>query len=743
MYSYTSGQGLDSTKDVIQWRLKLSVKADGADAGTRYMKLHSVAANTFPIDSIQCQIPQADQATNTVYGNWHYPGAGVHMDDLIDDELRLTPLDTGSGTGTQECWITAYAIEAKLNEDTGIDQEIEAESIGAGLGFELEVYGDVQGTVAPASDITAAATVYDFDDDTSWNVTTGLTRTTDTGIKSEGTGSQKLVVAETVKVQCESADSTDKTAWTSSNASLDDEASIKTEGSASIKGTSTSTLLAQIAIDGFTQVDLTTGQKYFALFDIRVHRNGASEDGGIWLTLGIDSSNSSRWDFPLSDFADDTWQTVVIDYEAEANATYGTPVWSQWDHISVTFNTGTTRVSGFLVYIDNIRIIPKTAYAQKNDVASIDMSSSIDVWQASLRLDADALVVFESVQIYFDNTAGSGTTPPSPLSYMQIDDEDFGAVDTFEQTYSALSAAGDENAVQTIGILVTLHGKGVYAQSSGITPTGYVDDLQAASDASEYDAAAGAMIEKPADVFRHWCNAVGGVTVDETSFAAALTNLGSDKLAVDMRQLTPGGWRAGAAGLGYHSRANLVPKETSSGTVYALYTAESDYDWTVYDRVLTVWQTFGEAGPMGSELYTRFVAYYGFDAALNAESENAFGSVIRGDEDDNDLTVPSTADFQAAADKYGTSEAKVFFFPGIEDDATAKDVLGYYAHESIRAPRVFLFEGCVWWEIYDLEEDDLIQFTHPWSGATVKARVLGYTKRFGSEVNALRCLEVE
>jgi hypothetical protein len=210
-----------------------------------------------------------------------------------------------------------------------------------------------------------------------------------------------------------------------------------------------------------------------------------------------------------------------------------------------------------------------------------------------------------------------------------------------------------------------------------------------------------------------------------------------------MRTLTPGDWKAGLAGLGYLSRANMIPAETASGTVYKMLTAESDYNWPAADRTLTVWQTFAEAGPMEREVWTRFACLYDFNAAAGGGNEASYEGYLKASEDGTDLSNPTLAEMTTGATSYGNMAAPPVFLRGINDEATAKDVFGYYVHEAIRAPRIFMFSGCAWWEVYDLEEGDIVGFTHPWAGGTVKARVLSYTKRFRSEANELHCLEVE
>jgi hypothetical protein len=740
--AYVAGQ---DARNVLRWRLKLRITSDGTYTGTQaYMRLESGAANFFPTDHVDASISKADGIEVTVYGDWHTPTYGITCEDLQGDIFKLFPHP--SGAPNPECYVNEWGVEAEVENTSDLTRDVDSQIEAAGLGYDLEVFADVQGTEVPALD-TEWDDGYDCDDDTGWSVD-NCTRAQDTGVKHEGTASQKMTIATTVRLQCESADGTDASAWASNAYSVDsDEGSIVTEGSGSIKLTSNSTTDEGMSgTSGFGPIDLTAGDGLLILVDVRVDFNGAS-GGEINLQLGNTSSDMDRFDFADTRFTDDTWHTVIIDYDATPDSSVGSFDPSAWDLFRVRYNNGSTKVSGMIVYIDNIRTIPKMARMQKNSISpTLDITSDTDSWRFYLRTDSLGRYLFSVALAEFDNTAGSGTTMPSP--HQEVYDVTPPDADTFTAMDGGNVASGDSDAVQTIQFRMELEGDKV-ASLIGDSVDYYFDILQAENNLpNPYSASPGAMMEKPADIVRHWCVEVGGLTVDETSFAAALTNLGSNKLAVDMRQLTPGDWRTGAAGLGFHSRANIVPKETAAGTVYCLYTAESDYDWPAFvegtnGHIVTAWQTFGEAGPQGRELFTRFAAFYGFDASGGAGNERDFHSMIRGDEDDNDLTVPSTANFQAAANKFGTTAPKVFFFPGIEDDATAKDVLGYYAHEAIRAPRIFLLDGCFWWEVYELEEGDLVQITHPWSEATIKARVLGYTKRFATEANSLRCLEVE
>lgn len=619
----------------------------------------------------------------------------------------------------------------------------EVQVTGASMGFGLRLFADVDGAVVPDPG-TEWAEVYDLDDDPDWSVSTGVTRTTDVAIYYPGsTASQKLVFALTVQIQCESADSSEAAQWSTFFSTVADEGTIITEGGSSVKGTSTSNSnFAEIWHIRGSTIDLTAGEKLFVLFDIRIDFQGAS-GGDISFFVGNDLSNYKLWTFPDTDFTDDTWHTVVIDYEATADDTQGSPDFSVSDLFGVRWNDGGTQVIGMICYVDNIRTIPKVGRAQRNSLSpTLDMSSYSTNWRYALRVNADAKELLTNAIVYFDNSSSSGTTLPSPVSSVTIANADFGAADAWVLDASSDSGAGDEDAVQTIALAIAVNGDAVFAQISG-SLIAYFDTIQAEDYlADNYDAAVGALIEKPTDIFVHWCQVIGGVTVETVSLAASLTNLGSDKLAVDMRGLTPGSWIEGLAGIAYHSRANIVPAEAAAGTVYKILTAESDYEYPAADRTLTAWQAFSEVSLTEFQIFTRWACLYAYNPVQGNQTDENYSGFLRADEDSNDLSDPATGEIQTSVDKFGNSEAPVVMLLGIDDEATAKDIFGYYVHEGIRGPRMFAFDRCPWWEVYDLEVGDIVTFDHPWGGATLKARVLSYVKNFASEANSLRCLEV-
>ncbi|GAG28436.1 unnamed protein product, partial [marine sediment metagenome] len=243
------------------------------------------------------------------------------------------------------------------------------------------------------------------------------------------------------------------------------------------------------------------------------------------------------------------------------------------------------------------------------------------------------------------------------------------AADTWGVDSGLTSAAnGESDAVQTVQLYLQVLGKSVAPQVTG-SPTVYFDTLSAEQYSTyAYDAAEGALMEKPSDCAAHWVEAIGGATPDAASFALSETNLGSNILAVDMRTLTPGDWKAGLAGLGFLSRANMIPAEVAAGTVYRMLTAESNYDFPAADRTLTVWQTFSEAGPMEREVWTRFSCLYDYNAATAAGNEASYEGFLKASEDGTDLSNPTLAEMTTGTTSYGSMESPPIFLGGINDE---------------------------------------------------------------------------
>ena len=108
----------------------------------------------------------------------------------------------------------------------------------------------------------------------------------------------------------------------------------------------------------------------------------------------------------------------------------------------------------------------------------------------------------------------------------------------------------------------------------------------------------------------------------------------------------------------------------------------------------------------------------------------------------SDVPGTTAADLMTKEGEIGRIDADPHAFVGIQDEATAEDVLGYYVAESVRLAPLFAIEGVPWWEGYSLEVGDLVNATPPWESAARKCRVIEYVKSFESEQVELRLVEV-
>lgn len=270
--------------------------------------------------------------------------------------------------------------------------------------------------------------------------------------------------------------------------------------------------------------------------------------------------------------------------------------------------------------------------------------------------------------------------------------------------------------------------------------SGYV----APAAAPEYKTGTGNLIQHPCDVIRHWVEVVGTGTVDSDSYDALETNLGGAAAwAFDTRTLGLD-WESVLARMGFEARANIIPEETSTGVVWKMLSASSAYAFPASSATVTEWEPtrFAVSGvPLVQGTATRFAASYKYDAN-EADGEAAFAGFVRADVDSNDLTTPNTAALTAAEAAIGIVIADPMGFRLIRDEATAKDLLGYYASERIRRAEMFTISGVPWWEGYTLEPGDVISVTPPWSASSRKLRVLSVTKDRGTGLVNLRAVEV-
>lgn len=273
-----------------------------------------------------------------------------------------------------------------------------------------------------------------------------------------------------------------------------------------------------------------------------------------------------------------------------------------------------------------------------------------------------------------------------------------------------------------------------------------VDGYVAPAASPLYKAGTGTLMEAPADIMRHWIEVQMGDAIDTSTYDDCYTNLGT----------TAALWGFDARGLGlsalevlermgYEARANLVPEQVGSGVAWKMLTALSTFAFPATSGVIVDHEPGGFAQgdtDLRIEAATRFQSFYAYDASKGT-SDAAFAKVLRADADSNDLTVPSVANFQAAEASLGVIVLPPIQLLCVQDDATAKDRLGYEAHERIREAATFALRGVPGREVYASEPGDLVDMTPPWSSTSRKVRLLRVEKDPVSELYEIRAVEVE
>jgi hypothetical protein len=185
---------------------------------------------------------------------------------------------------------------------------------------------------------------------------------------------------------------------------------------------------------------------------------------------------------------------------------------------------------GFIWYVDNWRVVEKTAKVQRNATAGVvDLRSPQTTYRMALR--SASAGDFEGGTLYFSDTAGAGTTAPSPRRNVA-----FTAADIGNAAFNTAELASTDTSTPTLTdcetVGLTLN---VRSTSPGVlldVPTFWIDDLQRRDDASSpYGAAVGDLLEHPADVILALILLCGETEneIDATTFGAAYTNLGASQ----------------------------------------------------------------------------------------------------------------------------------------------------------------------------------------------------------------------
>lgn len=123
------------------------------------------------------------------------------------------------------------------------------------------------------------------------------------------------------------------------------------------------------------------------------------------------------------------------------------------------------------------------------------------------------------------------------------------------------------------------------------------------------------------------------------------------------------------------------------------------------------------------ELATRFSGLYGLQP-WEGDGVSAFKEIVRIGSDVNDLTPLLDTEIDDAELLRGLRVAASSKFKSIQLQASAADVLGYYAYESLRQAARFGFT-VPWSEGFTLELGDIVYVRPPWWTSWVPCRIIG------------------
>ncbi len=268
---------------------------------------------------------------------------------------------------------------------------------------------------------------------------------------------------------------------------------------------------------------------------------------------------------------------------------------------------------------------------------------------------------------------------------------------------------------------------------------------------TNYDAAAGALIEKLPDIIRHYIvERAGGAHADcdSTSWAATLTDLGANKHNFVEAEL--GGRRSTTleqvfALLGWEGRTQILQVEQTAGTVYKLLAANNPsagtYDWDASLSTLENYQDATEQGDSLDNVFTRW--RFAFDRNRSAlVIEEAFEAVLQCDPNASDIAGITTTEMSNAEKAFGRRDHAGVFLLTISDENTAEDVAGYYVVESTRAKVIAHIVGVPWVEAYPIEIGDIRDALLPWWPASKDLRITRYVKNWDTELIDVSGVEV-
>lgn len=719
---FPTGQGLDSTREVVRWRLKLSGDHNGASTtGGCQVSFTSGGISDRPT-SIGLQTFTTLEYGYLYYGSWVYPAAGTVASDMegngtttgvwIDFEFR------GVTNQPLNDWATLdgdYGVEVEFS--SALESDTVVDAAGAGT-KDLEFYADVDGSVAPFE----FETRYEFNTGETWNVHNGGTHT-------DNTTSQKFTAV--AATQWDSCDAT--TGWTGTNTTRTLDTANKNEGTGCLKSVSTSTSVASLS-KTFGGSPEDWSEKVLVLDIFVVDAASLSATDGVRVYRGSSTSNNtSAVEFYLGSdsLIVGEWNTVVLgDYVGAIEGidqVHGTYDSSQTKQFRVEHNL-VNAASGRTIYIDNVRLVPVLQVMYAEALAGTnDLTENAAGKRYRLRAKSTNASSLHAAELRFA-ASGTGWSPGAnrrdlmiPVgslvdgSWVELDIE---AVDT-----------GTPSLTDCNYMALHLGVKGTSAPAIELDWLAVADD-----DLNQYPATAmGDVIEAPTDVVRHFIADVcgeGHSAIDTVTEAAAATNLGANVLAGG---IVPVGvtFAQILEMIAFNARMNIIRSEEVSGTKWKMLTANANYTFDAAAGAITQWAPGAMVVQSKSEdqVITRGIGFWGWDASRGTDIE-AFSGVVACSVNQNDITalVP-TADLTAAEAMFGVKPAREFLFYLVQDEDTAKDLVGYYMHEFLRNARTVTIPDTKSWETHNIEPGDIRTVTPAHASSAMKVRIVQRSDR--------------
>lgn len=719
---FPTGQGLDANRDVIRWRLRMAGDRSGNNtSGGCQVRLTSGGIAERPT-SIGNQT-----FTDTTFGylhvgSWVTPGGGLKAVDL-----------EGNGTSTG-VWMTFYfegvttqpaSDYATLKGDYGIEVEFSgdmatgasADASGAGL-KDIEFFADVDGFIAPLQ----FETRYQFNTGETWNINNG-------GSNTDNTTSQKFTAV--AATQWNSCDAT--TGWSSANTTMTLDTANENEGTGCIKSVSDSTSIA-VVYRSFGGAPEDWSEKVLVLDIYVAEAASLSATDGVRVYRGSSTSNNTsavEYYLGSDSLVVGEWNTVVLgDYVGDIEGideTHGTYDAANTKQFRVEHNH-VNAASGRTIYIDNVRLVPglQVMYAEAL-AGTVDLTENAVGKRYKLRAKSTNASSLHAAELRFA-ASGTGWSPVAnrrdlmiPVgslvdgSWVELDIE---AVDT-----------GTPSLADCNYMALHLGVKGTTA------PAIELDWIAAANESlSDYPMTAmGEVIESPTDVVRHFIAEVcgeGHSVIDTATEAAAATDLGSNVIA---GSLTPIGstFAQMLEMLAFNSRMNIIRSEEVSGTKWKMLTANANYTFDAAAGAITQWApgTMVVQSKSEDRVITRGIGFWGWDASKGTDIE-AFPGVVACGVNQNDITalVP-TADLTDAEEMFGIKPAREFFFYLVQDEDTAKDLVGYYMHEFLRNARTVTIPASKSWETHNIEPGDIRTVQPAHAASAMKVRIIQRSDR--------------